>query len=67
MKMSVSKFVYFLEKDMLMKFNNMPETPLEQKESIDMLRLLENGFKVQMVPVLVVYPNQLTQLKILKL
>ena len=38
------------KKDMLMKFNNMPETPLEQKESIDMLRLLENGFKVQMVP-----------------
>lgn len=38
------------KRDMLLKFNNMSETPLEQKESIDMLRLLENDIKVTMVP-----------------
>ena len=49
--MSVASLCNFLEKRYFnVKFNNMPETPLEQKESIDMLVLLENGFKVQMVP-----------------
>ena len=27
----------------------MPPTPLEISESIDMLRILENGFKLQMI------------------
>ncbi len=36
-------------RDFLIKFNNMPPTPLELIESVDMLRLLENGFKVKMI------------------
>jgi 3-deoxy-manno-octulosonate cytidylyltransferase (CMP-KDO synthetase) len=30
-------------------FNQLPPTPLEQAESIDMLRFIEHGFKVKMV------------------
>jgi len=36
-------------RDMLIKFNELKPTPLEIKESIDMLRLLEHGYKVKMV------------------
>lgn len=38
-------------RDYLIHFNEMPETPLEICESVDMLRILENGGKVRMVPV----------------
>lgn len=34
----------------LIRFNNMPETPLEQIESVDMNRILETGGKIRMVP-----------------
>ncbi len=34
----------------LLEFNNTPETPLEQIESVDMLRVLESGGRVRMVP-----------------
>ncbi len=37
-------------RDFLLKFNNMEPTPLEEIESIDMMRVLENGYKVKMVP-----------------
>ena len=37
-------------RDYLLKFNAMPETPLEIYESVDMMRVLENGGKVRMVP-----------------
>ena len=37
-------------RDFLNKFNELPQTPLEKIESVDMLRLLENGYKVKMVP-----------------
>lgn len=37
-------------RDYLLKFNEMPEMPLEIYESVDMLRILENGGKVRMVP-----------------
>ena len=37
-------------RDFLIKFNSLPQTPLEIIESVDMLRLLENGMKVKMVP-----------------
>lgn len=37
-------------RDYLLKYNEMPETPLEIYESVDMLRVLENGGKVRMVP-----------------
>lgn len=37
-------------RDFLLKFNNLPQTRLEKVESIDMLRVLEHGYKVKMVP-----------------
>ena len=37
-------------RDFLLTFNNLPPTPLETIESIDMLRLLEHGYKVKIVP-----------------
>jgi 3-deoxy-manno-octulosonate cytidylyltransferase (CMP-KDO synthetase) len=36
-------------RDYLLRFNSMPETPLERIESVDMMRILENGEQVQMV------------------
>lgn len=33
----------------LLEFNNMPETPLERIESVDMMRIIENGENVYMV------------------
>jgi 3-deoxy-manno-octulosonate cytidylyltransferase (CMP-KDO synthetase) len=36
-------------RDFLLKFNELPPTPLEVIESIDMLRLLEHGYNVKMV------------------
>jgi 3-deoxy-manno-octulosonate cytidylyltransferase (CMP-KDO synthetase) len=38
-------------REYLLHFNAMPETPLEIIESVDMMRILENGDKVRMVPV----------------
>lgn len=37
-------------RDFLLKFQAMPSTPLERAESVDMLRALEHGFPVLMVP-----------------
>jgi 3-deoxy-manno-octulosonate cytidylyltransferase (CMP-KDO synthetase) len=37
-------------RDFLLKFNVLPQTPLEIAESVDMLRVLEHGYKVRMVP-----------------
>ena len=37
------------QRDFLLKFNRLKQTPLEQAEGIDMLRCLENGFNVKMV------------------
>lgn len=36
-------------RDFLIKFNNLAPTPLEIIESVDMLRVLEHGYKVKMV------------------
>jgi 3-deoxy-manno-octulosonate cytidylyltransferase (CMP-KDO synthetase) len=36
-------------RDYLLKFNETPETQLERIESVDMLRIIENGDKVKMV------------------
>jgi len=35
------------EKGFLHKYANLPQTPLEQAESVDMLRILEHGYKVK--------------------
>ena len=37
------------QRDFLLEFNNIKQTPLEIIESIDMLRILENKKKVKMV------------------
>lgn len=37
-------------RDYLLRYNEMPESPLEIYESVDMLRILEHGEKVRMVP-----------------
>lgn len=37
-------------RDFLLTFNSLPETPLEIIESVDMMRILEHGFKVKMIP-----------------
>ena len=37
-------------RDFLIRFNQLTPTPLEIAESVDMLRVLEHGFKVKMVP-----------------
>ena len=37
-------------RDFLLKFNSTPEMPLEKIESVDMLRVLESGGRVRMVP-----------------
>ena len=37
-------------RDYLLQFNATPQTPLEKIESIDMLRIIESGGKVRMVP-----------------
>jgi 3-deoxy-manno-octulosonate cytidylyltransferase (CMP-KDO synthetase) len=36
-------------RDFLLKFNDLPPTPLEIAESVDMNRVLEHGYKVRMV------------------
>ena len=36
-------------RNFLLKYNNMKISPLEKLESIDMLRIIENGYNVQMV------------------
>ena len=37
-------------RDYLLQFNEMEESPLEIYESVDMMRILEYGGKVRMVP-----------------
>ena len=36
-------------RDYLLKFNSLPETPLEKIESVDMMRVIEHGEHVHMV------------------
>lgn len=37
-------------RDYLLEYTRMPPTPLEMVESVDMMRILENGHKVRMIP-----------------
>ena len=41
--------IILFRRDFLFKYMEMPQTPLEIIESVDMLRVLENGYKVKMV------------------
>lgn len=38
------------QRDFLLRFAQLPPTPLEIAESVDMLRVLEHGYRVKMVP-----------------
>ena len=38
------------KRDILLKFNELEPTPLEKIESVDMMRVLEHGYQVKMVP-----------------
>lgn len=42
--------IFFL-RDYLLQFNQLPSTPLEIAESVDMLRVIEHGEKIKMVPI----------------
>jgi len=41
--------VIAFRRDLLIRFNSMPEMPLEKIESVDMNRVLETGGKIRMV------------------
>ena len=36
-------------KEFLFKYLSLPETPLEKAESVDMMRIIENGYKIKLV------------------
>jgi len=42
--------VISFKRDFLLEYIKMPPTPLEIAESVDMMRVLENGYQVKMVP-----------------
>jgi 3-deoxy-manno-octulosonate cytidylyltransferase (CMP-KDO synthetase) len=42
----------FFRRDYLLRFNSLKQTPLEIIESVDMMRVLENGDKIKMVEVI---------------
>lgn len=41
--------IYVYRKDFLMRYITMPQTPLETSESLEQLRILENGIKLKVV------------------
>ena len=41
--------VTHIKRDFLIKYNSMDQTTLEIIESVDMMRVLENGIKIKMV------------------
>ncbi len=41
--------LYAYRKDFLMKLTSMPPTPLETVESLEQLRVIENGFKIKVI------------------
>lgn len=43
--------LYAYRRDVLMTFTSLPPSPLEQREQLEQLRLLENGFKIRIVEV----------------
>ena len=48
--MSISRvFATINPKDFLLEFADMQQTPLEQIECLEQLRVLENGFKIKVI------------------
>jgi len=47
--------VYVYRKDFLMQYIKMPQTPLEITESLEQLRILENGIRMKVVVVTIPY------------
>lgn len=47
--------VYVYRKDFLMQYIKMPQTPLEITESLEQLRILENGIRMKVVEVTIPY------------
>ena len=41
--------IYAYKRDFLLKYAKMQPTPLEQAESLEQLRALENGYKIKVV------------------
>jgi len=41
--------VYCYRRDLLLKLSSMQQTPMERAESLEQLRLLENGYRIQAV------------------
>lgn len=41
--------IYAYTKEFLLKFANMPQTPLEKAELLEQLRVLENGYKINVI------------------
>jgi len=41
--------LYVYKKDFLIEYSNMESTPLEKAESLEQLRILENGYKIKVV------------------
>ena len=41
--------IYAYKRDFLLNFAQMPPTPLEQTESLEQLRALENGYKIKVI------------------
>lgn len=39
--------LYAFRRDFLLKYKNLPQTPLEKTESLEQLRVLEHGFKIR--------------------
>lgn len=42
--------IYAYRKDFLMKYITLPNTPLQETESLEQLKVLENGYPIQVVP-----------------
>ncbi len=48
--------IYAYKKDFLMKLITLPDTPLQQTESLEQLKILEHGYSMAVIPTL--YPSQ---------
>ena len=42
--------IYAYRREFLLRYAKMPPTPLEQAESLEQLRALENGYRIRVLP-----------------